>query len=56
VRDGRVVQGLRVDEEREGARDLSQQVTRVEADRKESLLRNRRRWKDNIKMDLKEIG
>jgi hypothetical protein len=47
---------LRVDEEREGARDLSQEVTRVEAGRKESLLRYRRRWKDNIKMDPKGIG
>jgi len=47
---------LRVGEEREGARHLSQQVTRVEGGRKEFLERYRRRWKDNIKMDLKEIG
>jgi len=56
VRDGRVVRGLRVGEEREGARHLSQQITRVEGGRKEFLGRYRRRWKDNIKMDLKEIG
>jgi len=45
-----------VGDEWEGAKDLSQQVTRVEAGRKESLGRYRRRWKDDIKMDLKEIG
>jgi hypothetical protein len=56
VRDGRVVRGLRIGEERESARDLCQQVARVEARITESLGRYRRRWKDNIKMDLKEIG
>jgi hypothetical protein len=38
VRDGRVVQGLRVGEEREGARILSQHVARVEAGRKNLLV------------------
>jgi len=56
VRDDRVVRGLRVGEKREGARDLSQQVARVEVGRKESLGRFRRRWKDNVKMCVKEIG
>jgi len=55
VRDGRVVRGLRVGEDRKGARDLSQQVAKVEAGRKGPLGRLRRRWKDSIKMDLKEI-
>ena len=55
VRDGRVVRRLQVVEEQEGARDLSQQVARVEAGRKKPLGRLRRRWKDNIKMDLKEM-
>ena len=55
VWDSRVFRGLQVGEKREGERDLPQQVARVEAGRKEFHGRFRRRWKDNIKMDLKEI-
>jgi hypothetical protein len=47
---------LQVGGEREGARDLSQRVASVEAGRNGPLGRLRRRWKDNIKMDFKEIG